>query len=138
MPLNLDPMRRFAEGEMIDHLLIRRDPDGYRDDPFDEHTGTHTPNPASTIWDGDGMIVPINASPNETAEGGGEASYMRNNIMVPLDSPEIKEGDEVTCVACVRDPTLNGKKFLIESVDRSSFAVFRMALVTERIVSGNR
>jgi hypothetical protein len=138
MPLNLSPMQRFIEKEMIDTLLIQKDPEGFRDDLFNEETGQYDSPTLEDSYTGPGLIVPITSSPNEEPEGGGDANYTRFTGMIPVAAPKPEPYMIVTMVNCVRDPQSNGVVFEIESVETNSFPAMTSFLLTKRVMSANR
>lgn len=138
MPLNLDPMTKFAEGEMTDTVRITRDAEGYRDNTFSEITGTYTGPVRSNIYEGMGAVFPMNQSLADTVEGGALAMDSRYSAMLPLSAPEFEIlVDEIEVLASLRDPQLVGKKFVVETVEATTFAAVRMLHCRLRVVGGN-
>lgn len=137
MPLNLDPIKNFVEGEMVDTILVERPGEGYRDGTMNDLTGVVTEPDPTIIYNDVGLILPVTADPSDEPEGSGEASYTRFTLMLPLTCPELKINDIVTLTNCVRDAANNDTVFYVEGVDHSTFAVVRQALVSKRDFAGN-
>lgn len=134
MPIDITPLKNFAEGEMVDNVTIYRN---HGDEgPLDQWTGTVEPAPADTVYSGKGLVAPINAYPNQTPEGQGIASYVRYNLLVPVACPVLEINDVIVVNTCRWDAKINGSEFVVESVDRSTFQVARQAQITNREVAG--
>ena len=74
MAIDLSPITRFVEGEMTDTVLIARNSS---EDVFDEWTGQYNVAYNSPLYEGKGLVLPINAYPNEEPEGMGQAKAIR-------------------------------------------------------------
>lgn len=134
MPIDINPLKNFAEGEMVDDVTVYRN---HGDEgTLSPWTGGVTPAPADTIYDGPGLVAPINAYPNKTPEGQAEASYVRYNLLLPISCPMLEINDRVVVNTSKWDPTINNSEFFVESVDRSTFQVARQAQITNREVAG--
>lgn len=136
--IDLTPITRFVEGEMVDTILITRDVDGYRTDEFNRFTGELTPGAAQgTVYNGKGLVMQVSPDTSDEPEGQGEAGYTRYTLMLPLQCPVLQKFDKVVLVTCVRDPLLNGTEFLVHTVDHSTFQAVRTAQLQKRDFSGN-
>ena len=134
MPIDISPLKRFAEGEMVDSLTVLRN---HGDEgPLSPWTGEVSPASADVIYDGPGLVAPINSYPNKTPEGQAEASYVRYNLLLPVACPMLEINDKIIVNTSKWDPTINGSIFFVESVDRSTFQVARQAQITNREVAG--
>ena len=137
MPLNLNPIRRTIEKEMVDELRIIRNDEGTRIAEFDPESGTYN-DPVVVLYEGIGLILPITSSPSQEPEGGGEARYTQYTLMIPLEgSPDLLVRDEIYVIASARDIAIVGKTFLVESPEYSTFPVARSAQISLRLETAN-
>jgi len=134
MPIDITPLKNFAEGEMVDSVTIYRN---HGDEgALSPWTGDVTPATADTIYTGKALIAPINAYPNKIPEGQAEASYVRYNFLCPVTCPMLEINDKIVVNTSHWDPAINGTELFVESVDHSTFQVARQAQVTNREVAG--
>lgn len=138
MPLNLQGVQRFVEGEMVDVVKITHDPEGTSDDgEFDFDTGQWegaTDPDSNVVYQGQAFITILNVFPAERLEGGGTALSTDFELHIPLNAPRIDLEMNVEVLECERTPHLVGQVFRIRSVQDNSFSVSQVARIYDRKV----
>lgn len=109
-----------------------RDPEGTRDDVYDEETMQMVPvsDDSKRVYSGKCVIAAKDLQSNEAKEyAGQEAADTAYRIYLPWNVPDMAIGDVITCTASKYDKTLQGRRFRVISVTRTSFLVRRQATV---------
>jgi hypothetical protein len=76
------------------------------------------------------VSVPGSREPGWRVDGGRQIPDDSSIGKIPVDAPEIREGDTFTVVTSRRDPHLSGRVFRVEHVIESTYAIARkMTLV---------
>lgn len=132
MALNLDGARRSVDKLFLDRCVIVRDPEGARDDVYDEATMQMVPatDDSKRVYSGKCVFTTKDLQSNEAKEyAGQEATDATYRIALPWNVPDMAIGDVITCTASKYDKTLQGRKFRVTAVTRTSFLVRRQATV---------
>lgn len=108
---------------MTDRVRVNRDP-GTADDVWDDDTGSYVPDEESTlVYEGIAYISPAGWNPQVILEAGAPTIKTTYKMSIPVDAPEVKEDDIVTCTVSDRDPTLVDQQFIVRDHILSSFSV---------------
>lgn len=132
MALNLDGARRSVNKLFLDKCVIVRDPEGAQDDVYDEATMQMVPvtDDSKRIYTGKCAITPMDLQTDRAKEyAGQEAADNSYRLSLPWNVPNVAIGDVITCTASKNDRTLQGRKFRVAAVRRTSYLVWRQATV---------
>lgn len=134
MPLDLDPMKEFLEGEMVDTCAVSFDEEGERDDVFDEQSMQYfrKPSDSSILYTGPCLITPEGNLPQTNLVGGGDIIEGLYRLKTPLASPGFSPNSVVTCLSSLRHPGLVGLNFLVVEETFSSWAIVRTHRISRK------
>lgn len=133
MPLNLDPIKRIAEGYMIDACVVSRDEEGNTDDLWDDVLGEYQP-PAddlTEIYAGPCMIYP-NSAFTERSRGDVPENVTQYWLEVPVEATGFMPEDIVLCTVSVNDPGLVDKVFILDTEENDTYAATRRIRMHDR------
>jgi hypothetical protein len=125
MPLNLKGLKKFIEGEMVDEIVITRDPEGTEDNIFNRETGEYDNPPGdNAVWyRGKAIVVQLNVFPSQAEDAGGTTLSTDYEVHVPLETPRITLYDRILVTKCMRTPHLVGTEFRMRSNQDNTFSV---------------
>jgi hypothetical protein len=125
VPLNLKGIQRFAEGEMVDEIIITRDPEGSKDDVFNPVTGQYVSHAGdiNQIYHGPGLVIQPSVFPSQAVEAGATTLNLDFELHIPLHSTKVLPDDRIVVLRCMRDPHLVGQEFWVRAPGSSTFSV---------------
>lgn len=130
---DLTPAVRAVERLMDDTCVIVRNPGGVQDAVLNQVTGALVdPDSRDPVYRGKCKIGGTGLVLGSRTEGGVSFEGETLALSLPLDSPQLLEGDVVTMTSSRRDPQLKGQTFTVIRIIYSSMAVSRKVLVEAR------
>ena len=127
--VNLEPMRRVVDKEMVDACIITRDVDQHNDDTYDPSTMQYlAPNDdVETIYEGKCFFSAFAQVPRDEVQAMQEVTQSIYKLRIPWDAPELLPEDDVRITACQRDTEAVGLELIVSEVDITTFNVMRIA-----------
>lgn len=127
--LDLEPVRRLAEGYLDDDVRLLRDTDRQTGGALDDNTGAIAPNAdLAVLWTGRGSVLPAGdqarANPYDPAPT--DLSSDEAAALLPMAAPRTRAGDVLEVTRSLRDPQLTGARFRVRGAgEPGTYAVLR-------------
>lgn len=134
-PLNLDPIKRFFEVQMLDTVRITHDEEGSSDDKLNQLTGLYSvdEDDPTLVYEGKGLITPLSVFPSQVEQGGASIAQADYEVHIPIESNPVSVDDKIEVLECIRNPHLVGTVFTVRAVSDSSVSVSQTMRVFRQV-----